>query len=602
MGGNGGQGANGNPGFSVFTGGVAPGGNGGNGGNGGLGGSGGLGGTALGGGLFIAPGLLGQLQSSSVSGNSVGSSLGGAAGGAGTGGAAGLGGAGVAGQSANGSPGTPGVAGLGGFAGPEMPGQNADIYGSVTTPIILVSSDTFTATVNVSTGSVLLATFTQGNHPQPPYFATVAWGDGTTDSTTTLNVTVVVSGTLISVFGTHTYTVAGPQSVTVKISDPFGNSQTATATALVQATGGGFLPFTEGQAATFAVSGLSVQGLPYSSTARVQLNGTLLQTAHPSFGVLVATVPGSVIPEEGTASIIVIDPYPNGSKTFVALADIHEAPFAALGTSASAVAGAPFSGAVASVMDSNPYSTAGDFTATILWGDNTTSVGTVTANGSGGFTVSGPHTYAGAGTYTVTVQVMDDGDGPTVTSTVVVTNLGSGVQAGQSSGGGFWHNTNGQALIDSFNGGANHTELSTWLATNFPNLYGANAGGHNLTGETNAQVAALYQSLFSLQGPKLDAAVLGTALSIYATTASLGGTVAQQYGFTVTAYGLGAAAYNVGSDGAAFGVPNGTTRNVYQLLQTVNSQAVAGVLYNGDLTLRQEAMDVFDGIAARGGL
>src|SRR5262249_23064980 len=115
-------------------------------------------------------------------------------------------------------------------------------------------------------------------------------------------------------------------------------------------------------------------------------------------------------------------------------------------------------------------------------------------------------------------------------------------------------------------------------------------------------VAAFYQSLFSLPGPKLDAAVLGTALSVYATTESLGGTAAKQYGFTVTAYGLGAADYNVGPDGAAFGVANNTTLNVYQLLRAASAGAAGGVLYCGPRAGVGLAMDVFDRIASRGGL
>ena len=58
----------------------------------------------------------------------------------------------------------------------------------------------------------------------------------------------------------------------------------------------------------------------------------------------------------------------------------------------------------------------------------------------------------------------------------------------------------------------------------------------------------------------------------------------------------------VGKDGAAFGVANGTTLNVYQLLLAVNRRAVNGVLYDGDAALRQMANDVFDGINQAGGL
>ena len=176
------------------------------------------------------------------------------------------------------------------------------------------------------------------------------------------------------------------------------------------------------------------------------------------------------------------------------------------------------------------------------------------------------------------------------------------MQHGLTGGIGFWHGKNGQALINSFNGGSNATALSTWLATSFANLYGAGAGVNNLTGETNAQVAAFYQSQFALPGSNLEAEVLATALNVYATTLSLGGTTGQAYGFTVSADGLGADSFNVGADGAAFGVANKTTLNVYELLQAVNRQSVDGVLYNGDATLRKKANDLFDALNKAGSI
>ena len=167
---------------------------------------------------------------------------------------------------------------------------------------------------------------------------------------------------------------------------------------------------------------------------------------------------------------------------------------------------------------------------------------------------------------------------------------------------GFWHNKNGQALIISFNGGPTATALANWLAATFPNLYGASAGGNNLTGNTNAQVAAFYQHLFGLSAPKLDAQVLATALNVYATTSSLGGTAGVACGFVVTAAGLGNSACNVGACGAAFGVPNNATLTVLTLLEEANAQAVLGVLYNGNTTLRTQAATVFAGINSAGGL
>jgi hypothetical protein len=100
----------------------------------------------------------------------------------------------------------------------------------------------------------------------------------------------------------------------------------------------------------------------------------------------------------------------------------------------------------------------------------------------------------------------------------------------------------------------------------------------------------------------VDAEVLAAALNVYATTQSLGGNAGVAYGFAVTANGLGASSVNVGADGAAFGVANNTTRNVYQLLLAVNRRAVNGVRYNGDATLRQQASDLFDALNSAGGL
>jgi hypothetical protein len=77
---------------------------------------------------------------------------------------------------------------------------------------------------------------------------------------------------------------------------------------------------------------------------------------------------------------------------------------------------------------------------------------------------------------------------------------GGGVQHGQTATIGFWNNKNGQALILALNGGATATQLGSWLAATLPNTFGANAGSNNLTGKSNAYVAALFQSDFVLKG------------------------------------------------------------------------------------------------------
>lgn len=57
----------------------------------------------------------------------------------------------------------------------------------------------------------------------------------------------------------------------------------------------------------------------------------------------------------------------------------------------------------------------------------------------------------------------------------------------------FWNGTSGQALIKALNGNSGAKNLGNWLAASFNNLFGTSAGATNdLTGKTNAQVAAYY--------------------------------------------------------------------------------------------------------------
>src|SRR5207244_393097 len=90
-------------------------------------------------------------------------------------------------------------------------------------------------------------------------------------------------------------------------------------------------------------------------------------------------------------------------------ATVADAPLSAGAVPVSATEGAAFTGAVASFTDTNPNSTASDFTARISWGDGHTSAGTVTATGPGRFELSGSNTYAEEGSYTVRVTITDVG-------------------------------------------------------------------------------------------------------------------------------------------------------------------------------------------------
>lgn len=72
------------------------------------------------------------------------------------------------------------------------------------------------------------------------------------------------------------------------------------------------------------------------------------------------------------------------------------------------------------VATGSAYGTTGAITASINWGDSSTSTGTVTVTSNGLFSVVGKHTYAEEGSYTITVSV-SDGGGHTAQSTGTAT-------------------------------------------------------------------------------------------------------------------------------------------------------------------------------------
>lgn len=69
------------------------------------------------------------------------------------------------------------------------------------------------------------------------------------------------------------------------------------------------------------------------------------------------------------------------------------------------VVGATFSGAVATFTDTNPLVQASEFTATVNWGDGTTTPATVTQPMGQPFQVSASHVYAHVGSFPVTVAI-----------------------------------------------------------------------------------------------------------------------------------------------------------------------------------------------------
>jgi uncharacterized delta-60 repeat protein len=493
-------------------------------------------------------------------------------------------------------------------------GVTADVSDAAVAPL---KSFSVQAQEGTDTGLVPLLTFTDPGGPEPltDYSASLDWGDQTTTSGT---IQFDPSTNIFSVLADHIYQEQGNYVIDVTVNhdgtlvDVGGIQATVVDPAVLPLRTPPLPTLVEGTPAggftllTFQDPAGPEPLTDYSATIdwgdQTTSSGAIFFDSPTQ---LFSVVANHLYLEEGSYVVRVTVNHDGVMTTQSLQATVLDAPLHSAPVSVSAIAGGPFSGIVGSFTDSDPNGTLKDYSALIIWGDTSFAYsGIITANGSGGYNVVGSHTYAAAGNFRLVVEIFDTFGGAqsNAVDTAVVTNLGQFVQPGLTGGIGFWHTSRGQKLINNFNGGSAATALSSWLVATFPNLYGITTGANDLTGFTNAQVAAYYQNLFSTPGPKLEAEVLAVALDVFATTQSLGGNAGTAYGFNVTTYGLGAFSFNVGSSGAAFGVADNTVLNVFQILKGVNQQAVHGILYNGNRFLDLLALAVFDGIASAGSI
>jgi hypothetical protein len=116
--------------------------------------------------------------------------------------------------------------------------------------------------------------------------------------------------------------------------------------------------------------------------------------------------------------------WPNGRPdpdVFFESETAPDLPITAAGKTINAVEGASFSGAVATFTDPDPSATAGEYTASIDWGDSSApTTGTISGPTGGPFAVTGTHTYTEEGTYTIVVTITDV-DTPSNTATAMST-------------------------------------------------------------------------------------------------------------------------------------------------------------------------------------
>ncbi|HVX11311.1 MAG TPA: TIGR03118 family protein [Pirellulales bacterium] len=252
------------------------------------------------------------------------------------------------------------------------------------------------------------------------FTATIDWGDGQSSvgSVTAANGTLTVNGT-------HTYAAGGvslPVDVTVTENSPGTVTSTATSTAVVPAgdvTGTGTtITSTAGATASsqvLATFSPDAGNTADAFTATVDwgdgssfTTGTVTTTGDGTFTVLGShtySIPGNFTPD-----VIVFESTAGGASTpAVAIPGAAKvaSPVVLTSDTISATQNTTTSFTVATFTDQNSGAVAGDFTATIDWGDGTSATAGVVTLNSGVFTVTGTHGFTENGTLSVKVTVTE---------------------------------------------------------------------------------------------------------------------------------------------------------------------------------------------------
>jgi hypothetical protein len=292
----------------------------------------------------------------------------------------------------------------------------------------LVTPASFTANfVEGTSASNVVATFTDpgGMESLSDYSADINWGSGPTSSGT-----ITFNNGTFAVSGSHNYVEVGTSTVTVTIHHDLAPDVTATnqvvvADAPLTVLGAPLSPV-EGAAFSgtiflFVDANRNATATEFAATIDwgdgTSSTGTITARATGGFNI----AGGHRYAEEGnrTISVSITDDgvaTTTATSTFtVADAAIVAVPTAGLRP----LEGTPFNGIVASLFDNNPAGAASDFTATIDWGDGTTSAGAVALAGIG-FNISGSHTYRVGGSYNVNVSVQDKGGSSSSATTKAV--------------------------------------------------------------------------------------------------------------------------------------------------------------------------------------
>ena len=261
------------------------------------------------------------------------------------------------------------------------------------------------------------------------FLAVIAWGDGHSS----VGLIGPQSGSAFSVTGSNIYATSGTYPVVVTIIATGGATATANSSADVatntdpaltaagvdiQATAAAAF---SGVVATFTDADPAGTVLDYSAiiTWGDGQTSTGMVTADPFVAGLFDVTGATTYVKEGSYSVSIAITHKGGAQaTATDTAVVADAPLAGQGVGVTATEGIAFTGPAAKFLDADPYAKAGDFTATITWGDGHSSAGLVKENVlvAGLFDVLGTNNYAEEGVFPISATIMDRG-GASATTT-----------------------------------------------------------------------------------------------------------------------------------------------------------------------------------------
>jgi hypothetical protein len=272
--------------------------------------------------------------------------------------------------------------------------------------------------------TTVVASVTDGNLTDTAvgFTAQIDWGDGTTTTGT-----VVGSNGSFVIEGGHTYADEGIFTVSTSL------TRTSDSTVVVSTSDVAVLEHdvlaAQGQTISGDTTLTNVQVATFTDTDTVAVVGDFIAAIDWGDGTTTAgTITGSngsfavngdhtyAASGQDTITVTVSDPiFGTANATATSTATVGLFGLESLHSATERVALAA-STVVAHITDGNHTDAASGFTATINWGDGSTSPGTI-VGGAGSFSVEGGHTYADEGNFALTTIVTRTSDNTVATST-----------------------------------------------------------------------------------------------------------------------------------------------------------------------------------------